>query len=307
MQLTQAVPERPAAPASVAAARGREKAAAYLELTKPGITRLVLVTTAAGFWLASPELPSLARLAHALVGTGLAAAGTNALNAVWEAEIDARMGRTRNRPIPSGRLGVREALVFATACAVVGIVYLLLMVNAVTAVVVGATVASYVLVYTPLKRRTWLSTLIGAVPGALPIVAGWTAAGGEVTAAAWALFAILFLWQMPHFFALAWIYRDDYRRGGLRMLSVLDPDGRRTGRHVFGWLLLLVAASTLPTLLGVSGYLYLGGALLLGAAFLVPGVAVLRRTSLPAARRVFMASIAYLPALLFLMIVDKVA
>lgn len=281
------------------------RAAALLELTKPGITRLVLVTTAAGFAMASVGWPAPVPLLNTLIGTGLAAGGTNALNEVWESDIDGRMHRTRGRPIPSGRVSRAEALVFSVACSVLGVGYLLLTVDALTAGLVTLSLTSYVFVYTPLKRRTWVATLVGAVPGALPIAAGWTAAGGRLGLQAAALFAILFLWQLPHFFSLAWIYRDDYRRGGLRMLPVLDVDGRRTARHIAGWAVALVAVSAAPTWLGINGLLYLGGALALGGYFAGISAAVLRDPSVRAARRVFFASILYLPALLTLMVLDR--
>ncbi|MBX6362257.1 MAG: protoheme IX farnesyltransferase [Gemmatimonadetes bacterium] len=280
-------------------------AGALLELTKPGITRLVLVTTAAAFAMASPGWPAPVPLLHTLIGTGLAAGGTNALNEVWESEVDGRMRRTRGRPIPSGRVSRGQALAFALACSVIGIGYLLLTVDPVTAGLVALSLTSYVFVYTPLKRRTWLATLVGAVPGALPIAAGWTAAGGRLGLEVAALFAILFAWQLPHFFSLAWIYRDDYRRGGLRMLPVLDVDGRRTARHIAGWAIALVALSAAPAGLRISGVPYLGGALALGAYFAAVSVAVLRDPGARAARRVFFASILYLPALLALMVLDK--
>ena len=233
---------------------------AYVELTKPGITRLVLVTTAAGFYLGTRGAIDFQLLINTLIGTGLAASGCNALNQYVERDEDARMNRTSGRPLPSGRLTPLEALTCACALSVVGTLYLLLLVNLATALVVLLSLTSYIFVYTPLKQRTPLSTIIGAVPGALPIVAGWTATGARIDAVALALFGILFLWQMPHFFALAWIYREDYRRGGFRMLSVLDPLGRRTGRQILAYSVLLIPVTLLPTRLGLTGDWYLAGA-----------------------------------------------
>jgi protoheme IX farnesyltransferase len=235
----------------------------------------------------------------------LVAGGTNALNEYWERDIDALMRRTRGRPLPSGRLKPMEALAFATAISVTGIVWLAWAVNLPTAVVVGLSLVTYVFIYTPLKKRTPLSTLIGAVPGALPILAGWVAAGREVEPAAWALFGILFLWQLPHFLALAWIYRDDYRRGGLAMVSVFDPDGRRTAARALGYTVALLPVSVAPTFLGVTGPIYLSAAVVSGVAFVVYGSRMLSACSDRAARNLFRLSIVYLPVLLLFMALDK--
>lgn len=281
------------------------RALAYRELTKPGITRLVLLTTTVGFYLASRGAPDLPRLLHTLIGTGLVAAGTNALNQYAERAVDARMRRTGQRPLPSGRLTPAQALRFAVTISLLGLGYLIVTVGLATALIVAFSLASYIFLYTPLKRRTSLATLVGAVPGALPILAGWVAAGGRVGPAAWALCAILFLWQFPHFLALAWLYREDYGRAGLRMLSVLDPDGRRTGRQIVLYTLALLPASLLPSVLGVTGPVYFLGALLLGVLLLLVGAAMARGRTRRQARRLFLASVAYLPALLLLMVLDK--
>lgn len=283
----------------------RSRVLAHWELTKPGITRLVLITTAAGFYLASRGGVDLLALVHTLLGTGLVAGGTNALNQVCERDVDARMKRTRRRPLPSGRLAPAEALAFAIGISVVGIAYLAVMVNLRTAVVVTLSLTSYIFLYTPLKKRTTWATLVGAVPGALPILAGWTAAGGPIGAGAWALFAILFLWQLPHFLALAWIYREDYRRGGLATLSVADPDGRRTGRQALLYTCALVAASLIPTAIGLTGGVYLIAALVLGLVFLAGGVQVARACTAAHAGRLFTLSILYLPVLLLFMAFDR--
>ncbi len=281
------------------------KLRAYWQLTKPGITRLVLVTTAAGFYLASRDGLDFLLLFHTLLGTGLVAGGTNALNQHWERDVDSRMKRTRGRPLPTGRLDPREALVFSTAISVVGIAYLARTVNVEAALIVTLSLVSYIFLYTPLKKRTAGATLIGAVPGALPILAGWVAAGGAVGSAAWTLFAILFLWQVPHFLALGWLYREDYRRGGLVTLSRSDPQGRRTGQQALLSIALLLGVSALPTLLGVVGMMYLLGALVLGAVFLIYGAALAQACTEERARRLFVASIVYLPLLLLIMVVDK--
>lgn len=249
----------------------------------------------------------LALLAHTLLGTALVAAGTNAWNQVRERDVDARMARTRRRPLPSGRLTPRAAAWFASAITTAGVVYLAATVNALTAGLAALTFTSYVCLYTPLKRTTTLNTLIGAVPGALPIVGGWTAAGGDLGVAALALFWILFLWQLPHFLALAWLYRADYRAAGLQMLGVLDEDGRDTGRLALLYALALLPISLVPTLLGVTGATYFYGALALGVLYAGAGAALLAAATPARAWRVFFVSIVYLPALLTLMVLDKVA
>jgi heme o synthase len=291
-------------------ARPVQRLADYLELTKPGITLLVLVTVAAGFYLgagASPLAPLT--LLATLVGAGLVAGGTNALNQIWERDADALMRRTRSRPLPAGRLGVREALAFAAGLSLSGLLVLVVWVNPLTAALAAATLVSYVLVYTPLKRVTTLNTLVGAVPGALPVVGGWTAAGGDLSPVAGALFWILFLWQLPHFLALAWLYRDDYRAGGFRMLGSggADDESGETGRVVVLYALALLPVSLLPTLLGVTGRWYFGAALVLGVAYVVCGAAQALRPATVHARRLFFASVLYLPLLLFFMVVDKAA
>jgi protoheme IX farnesyltransferase len=234
------------------------------------------------------------------------AGGTNAWNQIRERDVDARMIRTRRRPLPSGRLQLPAAIGFATAITVGGVVYLGLTVNLLTAGLAALTFASYVLLYTPLKRTTSLNTLVGAVPGALPIVGGWTAAGGDLGAAVGALFWILFLWQLPHFLALAWLYRDDYRAGGLRMLSVADHDGRDTGRMALLYAVALLPISLVPTLLGVTGAWYFFGALALGVLYVSAGTGLVFAATPARAWRLFFVSIVYLPALLTLMVLDKV-
>ena len=266
----------------------------------------MLLTAAAGFYLGSGTLVDVGLLVRTLVGVALVAAGTNAFNQLRERDVDARMQRTQRRPLPSGRLSPRAAAVFAAVISVAGVAYLALAVNLLTAGLAALTLASYVLLYTPLKRRTTLNTLIGAVPGALPIVGGWTAAGGAIGPAVAALFWILFLWQLPHFLALAWIYREDYRRGGLAMLSVADPDGRHTGRMILLYAMALLPVSLMPTVLGVTGGLYFFGALALGLAYAGASIAMTRAVTTSRAWRVFLVSIVYLPALLTLMVVDKI-
>jgi heme o synthase len=283
------------------------KANAFYELTKPGITRLVLVTTAAGFYLAGGASLNLLVMFNALIATALVASGTNALNQWFERDADAHMRRTAQRPLPSGRLSSREAFIFAWGISLLGLVYLAAFVNVLTAFVVGFTLSSYVFIYTPLKRKTWVSTIIGAVPGALPIIAGWTATGKPLDAAAWALFAIMFVWQMPHFYALAWIYREDYRNAGFQMLTVVDSTGSRAARQALMYAAVLIPISLLPTLFGLTGVIYSVGALVLGVGFLLPTVVMLvRGPNEKLAWKTFAASIIYLPLLLILMVIDKI-
>lgn len=278
---------------------------ALLELTKPRITQLVVLTAAAGFYLASRGRVNPMLLAHTLLGTALVAGGTNALNQVWERERDALMDRTRRRPLPSGRVTARAGAVFGVSIAMSGVAYLWLAVNAVTAVLATGTLVSYVFVYTPLKRRTPLNTLVGAVPGALPIVGGWTAAGGTLDVAALALFGIVFLWQLPHFLALAWIYRDDYARAGFRMFGARDQDAGAMGRRAAGFAAFLVPVSLAPALLGMAGPMYSWGAVAIGVGFLGTAVAfAIMGTSLWA-RRLFAASVLYLPVLLVMLVVGR--
>jgi protoheme IX farnesyltransferase len=283
----------------------RERINAFIELTKPGITRLVLITTAAGFYLASNGSLDWAALVNVLIGTALAASGTNALNQWAERDADARMRRTAARPLPSGRLGSAEALLFSAGIAVAGLLYLLAFVNVPTTLIVGLSLTSYVFVYTPLKRITWTSTLIGAVPGALPILAGWTGAGAPIDLRGSALFLIMFAWQMPHFYALAWIYREDYRRGGFRMLTVIDPSGRRAARQAVGYAAAVLGFSLLPTVLGLTSAAYLIGALALGVVFLGLSIQQLAACTDRGAWRLFMGSVVYLPLLLAFMVVDR--
>jgi protoheme IX farnesyltransferase len=273
-----------------------------MELTKPRITLLVLVTTAVGFYMGSFDGINYLLLFHAILGTALVASGASALNQYVERHLDARMIRTRNRPLPDGRLQTNEALAFSIAISIAGIIYLLYFVNALTAALGFATLAGYILVYTPLKTRTALCTLIGAFPGAAPPVMGWTAARGEIDAVALSLFAILFLWQMPHFFAIAWIFTEDYVRAGFSM----HVSGERTGRQIIFFCCVLIPVSVLPTVLGLTGITYLVGAILMGFIYLGYGFAVALFRSNTYAHRLLRVSIIYLPALLVLMMLDKV-
>ncbi len=282
----------------------RNRPGDLIRLTKPRITMMVLVSAAAAYWVASGGRPDPLAMLAALLGIGLVAGGTSALNQLIERDIDARMDRTRGRPLPTGRVTPPAAAAFSLTISLGGVAFLALFVNALTALLAAIALASYVLVYTPLKRVTSLSTLVGAVPGALPIMGGWTAATGELAAGAWALFGILFFWQLPHFLALAWLFREDYRRGGLRMLGVVDPSGRQTTSQAVLYALALVPTSLLPVVLGLSGPAYAFVALGLSVAYVASAVRFWLRTDSPAARGLFRTSLLYLPLLLLLLSID---
>ena len=276
-----------------------------LELAKPRITALVTLTTAAGFAVATPygEFP-WGLFTHAVVGTALVAAGSAALNQLVERELDARMRRTAQRPLPAGRRAPWVAAVWGALLGVAGTLQLALFVNTLTAVVAAATLVSYVAVYTPMKTRTAFATIVGAVPGAAPPVIGWTAATGELGLGAWLLFALLFLWQLPHFLSIAWLYREDYRRAGMHMLTIDDPDSRRTARQTVVWALALLPVSLMPGAVGLGGGLYLAGAAACGVAFAGAAVAFARAPRVDSARRLLLVSVFYLPAVLGALVAD---
>ncbi|MDP2470342.1 MAG: heme o synthase [Candidatus Palauibacterales bacterium] len=273
-------------------------------LMKPRITLMVLITAGAGFLLGSGGSVSGWRFLVASVGIGLVAGGTSALNQVLERDIDARMDRTRGRPLPAGKVSPGAAWLFSILVSCIGIVFLAVFVNALTAWLAIAALLTYVLVYTPLKRVSSLSTLVGAVPGALPIMGGWTAATGSIDPGAWALFGILFFWQLPHFLALAWMYRADYRRGGFKMLGVSDPEGRQTRHQSVLYAVALLPASLLPALLGISGGVYAFAALLLTGIYVASAFRFALRADSPTARGLFRVSLLYLPVLLLVLTLD---
>jgi len=278
----------------------------YAELFKARLTFLVLLTTLAGFYLGYRGPVNYLLMLHALAGTALVAAGASALNQLLEREHDSKMRRTQTRPLPSGRLQPQTVLVVGSACAAVGLIYLGLAVNLITAILGACSLISYVFVYTPLKRVTWLNTAVGAIPGALPPLMGWTAARGELSSEGWALFAILAFWQLPHFLAIAWMYRDEYAKAGFQMLPVIDPEGHRTGRQAVSHTLGLLPISLCPFIFKLTGPIYLAGALLLGFAFIWFAIQFARQLTIPRARQLFYVSILYLPLLLGLMAFDKI-
>jgi heme o synthase len=277
----------------------------WSDLIKARLTFLVLMTAGVGFYMGLPGAMEWAGLMHLLLGTGLVAAGAAALNQWLEREHDAKMPRTEDRPLPSGRLRPETVLWAGATGALAGLGYLTVLVSPLVAGLGAVTLTVYLFVYTPLKRVTWLNTAVGAVPGALPPLMGWVAARGGLEGGGWLLFGILALWQIPHFLAIAWLYRDDYARAGYAMLPAFDPKGRRTARQALGCALLLTGVSVMPAFWGMAGWTYLAGALVLGlgfsglAAHFMAGVTEVR------ARRLFYGSIIYLPALLVSLALDK--
>jgi protoheme IX farnesyltransferase len=283
----------------------RRRIAAFVELTKPRIAFLLVLTSAAGFYLANVGTFDWALFAHSMVAITLLAFGVATLNQFIERDLDKLMTRTAERPLPLNTVTPTEALVFGLAQCVVAELYLLFAVNPLTALLGMVVIVGYVLVYTPLKTRTSVSTAIGAIPGALPPLMGWTAATGEITMVAWALFAMQYLWQFPHFLAIAWLYRDEYRNAGIMMLPVVEPSGRLTARQIVLCAIMLLPVSLAPFFFGLSGLVFLIGGTLIGIGFLwLSAVAAWQKTN-EAARRLLLASVIYLPILFILMVADK--
>lgn len=287
----------------VASAATRAKLAAFVELTKPRITFLVVLTTAAGFFLGSPAgaLNYVAFL-HTIIGTTLLSSGIATLNQYMERELDGRMRRTAARPLPAKKLTSAQAFIFGLILTVVAELYLGVFVNWLSALCGLSVIIGYLCLYTPLKTRTSLSTLVGAFPGAVPPLLGWAAATNHIGVEAWVLFAIMFVWQFPHFFAIAWMYREDYARAGILMLPVVEPEGRLTKQQIVLWTLMLVPVSLAPAVFGIAGAIYFYGALVIGALFLWSSIAAFVSLSNRNARRVLLASVLYLPILFGLMV-----
>ena len=295
------------APVAVPAdAKRAQRTADFVTLTKPRLNFLVLITTLGGMYIAAPDGVALSVLFHALIGTALVAGGAAALNQVWERDTDGLMRRTRRRPIPGGRLRAVDGAWFGTLLSAAGLIELTWKVNPLASAVAAATLVSYVFVYTPLKTRTSLSTLIGAVPGALPPVIGWAAATGTISIGAIVLFGIVFLWQMPHFLAIAWLYRDDYRQARIPLLPVLEPDGRRTGQQALLYAAALWPVSLLPAAIGLADVPYSVLATLLGAGLIALSAMFARERTILSARRLFLYSIIYLPLLWTALVLDRI-
>jgi protoheme IX farnesyltransferase len=282
-----------------------KKLAAYLGLTKPRITSLVVLSALAGFALGSHSPIDWLQLLHTAIGVALLSGGINALNQYWESDLDALMRRTKMRPLPTAQLAERSALVFGIVVSLIGEAYLAWFLNPLTFFWGMVALASYLFLYTPLKTRTHWSTFVGAFPGALPPLLGWAAARNEVGIEAATLFGIMFLWQFPHFHAIATIYREDYANAGIRMLPVIDPDGKATARQIVGYAIALMPVSLLPTFLHFSGRIYLAGAMILGAWFLHTSLAAAKQLNHKQSLRLLKVSVIYLPLLLGLMTLNK--
>lgn len=285
----------------------RSRGSDFLALTKPRLNFLVLLTTAAAYRLGVAEGSSALTMMHTLIGTALVAGGASALNQVWERESDKLMRRTRMRPLPDARLEPAQARFFGWTLSIVGLIELAVFVNVLSSIVAALTLASYIWFYTPLKFRTSLSTIVGALPGALPAVIGWSAATNSLSIGGWVLFGIVFMWQMPHFLAIAWMYKDEYARAGIQLLPVIQPDGRSTGRQAVLYTAGLIPISLMPTLIGLSTPYYLAGAIVLGAILMVFSLEFAVTRTIDAARRLFLGSILYLPILWGLLVWDHVA
>ncbi len=281
----------------------------YIELTKPRITWLILMSTGIGYFFGLPSHAwrdiNWLLLLHTILGTGLIASGTAALNQWYERAADRKMLRTADRPLPSGRLSAGRALAFGVVLSVAGFVELWLGVNLLSGLIGAFTLASYLFLYTPMKQRTWWSTTVGAIPGAMPPMIGYAAAAGAITRESWVLFAILFLWQFPHFYSIAWMYKEDYARAGIQMLPVVDPDCRSTARQIVLYGIALIPVSLVPGMLGMTGRIYFIGALILGLVYLYSGVRVALERSLVRARAVLLTSVLYLPLIYGLMLLDR--
>ena len=299
--LTQPIP----GPAIAAQAKP-SKLSDYLCLTKPEVTFLVLIATALGGFMAD-KAPDVVLLLHAVFGTALVAGGTAALNHYLEREHDGKMRRTAHRPLPAGRLRAQEVLAFGVSLSIAGVLYLALVVNWLTSALGLATLLSYLLVYTPLKRKTTWATFVGAFPGAAPVLMGWSAMQGSLGVEAWALYALLFVWQFPHFLAIAWMYREDYARAGMLMLPAEDPKGDVAFRQILGYSVALVPVSLLPAILGMTGNFYLWTVALLGFAFLAFAWHVSGERSKTGARMLLHATVIYLPLVYALMAVNKIS
>jgi protoheme IX farnesyltransferase len=284
----------------------REKLAAYVELTKPRIAFMLVLTSAAGFYLGTDKSFDQMLFVNSMIGILLLAFGVATLNQVWEKDTDALMERTAKRPLPTQKMSSMEALVFGISLCVVAEIYLTFLVNTLTAVLGLIVIIGYVLLYTPLKTRTSASTAVGALPGALPPLMGWTAVANEITLGAWVLFAILFIWQFPHFLAIAWMYREQYAKAGILMLPVVEPAGKITARQIVVFSALLLPVSLAPFFIGFAGLIYLIGASLLGLWFLWVSIQTARAKSVEKARKLLLVSVIYIPLIFLLMVFDKI-
>ena len=291
--------------AALPADAARNRLADLFVFTKVRVNTLVVATTAGGFYMGSPDAMNLVVLAGTVIGTALVAGGAAALNQISERDLDRLMDRTRMRPLADRRMGLGEARILAWTASLAGLALLAITANALATVMAALTLVIYAFVYTPMKRATSFSTVVGAVPGALPPMIGWAAARGSIDAPAWALFLIVFLWQLPHFLAIAWLYREDYARAGFPMLPVVDPDGASTARQSLVYATALLPVSILPSALGMSGLVYALAAFALSLAFIAVGIRFAMKRTKPNARLLFLASLIYLPAVWVVMMVDR--
>jgi heme o synthase len=296
---------RAVSPAAVVSTRAHNTLADYVDLTKPRLNFLVVASSAAGYYLGARGGPDALQMAEAVAGTALVAAGAAVLNQVYERDTDALMRRTRQRPLPDGRVGTSDATMYGAALSFAGLALLATRANGISAALALASLVVYLAIYTPMKRRTSLATLVGAVPGALPPLIGWTAARGSLDSGGAALFAIVFLWQIPHFMAIAWMYRDDYATAGFPMLPVVDPDGRRAARQAVVYSAALLPVSVTPTLTGIAGSAYFVAAVVLSVLLFALAVRFARARNDGTARALFFGSITYLPLLWVAMIANK--
>ena len=278
---------------------------AYIELIKQSILIMVLITTLLGYYLGNEGAISWVRLTWTLLGTGLSAGGASALNQYLERDQDKLMERTCNRPLPAGILQPQSALLFGISTVIIGSIILVLKINTLTGFLSLLTAFMYVLIYTPMKKITWLNTSLGSIPGALPPLGGWVAATGNVDSGAWILFAILYLWQHPHFFAIAWMCKDEYEKAGFKMLPVIEPNGTRMIRQIFWHLTLLFPVGFLPFIIGMSGNIYLFGTTILTLWYFLSAIPMLKEKSTKNASRILKASVLYLPLLIVIIIIDK--
>lgn len=284
----------------------REKIAAYLELTKPRIAFMLVLTSAAGFYLGADKGFELILFLNAMLGITLLAFGVATLNQVWERKTDALMERTANRPLPTNKVSVMEALIFGLGLCITAEIYLAVLVNVLTAILGLVVIVGYVLLYTPLKTRTSMSTAIGALPGAMPPLMGFTSSANEITMSAWVLFAILFVWQFPHFLAIAWMYREQYAKAKILMLPVIEPEGKITARQIVIFTILLIPISLAPYFLGTAGLVYLIGASVLGVWFLFESIQTARAKTTEKARKLLLVSVLYLPIIFALLVFNHI-
>ena len=282
----------------------KSKVSAFIELTKPRITILILISTALGYYLAESEMINYLNFFYTILGTAILSGGAGTINHCIEKDLDMLMNRTKSRPIPAGLISIKTALSFGLAQSIIGFAILWVLVNQLTAILGLATIVLYLFVYTPLKKITWLNTTIGAIPGAMPALGGWAASANQLSPNAWILFAILFLWQHPHFYAIAIMCKDDYERAGFKMLPVIEKENHRTNRQIIWHAFLLIPVSLYFVVTGALGIFYFWGALLLGIVYLASGIPLLKESSIKNAKLLLRTSVVYLPLLLIIILID---